>query len=1742
MAISETQKVDYLWKKLGYGLSKTDTNANKRATNESIASPLLLSGENVWSQSDQIPATIPGSSSGVVTVYPTSLPDETTADTSATTNRTWKTGLTDWIPPEFGSTYLVKAYIHTAGDAGNAASAGTQVFGAGSGNDDEWFFDYQSGILHFIGTNLPNGVNFTGKSLYISGARYTGIKGVAVPGVGVTFTSLGVESLNVSPGVSTFAGAIDANGGLDVLGHTELDNVNVSGISTLGTVKISSGIVTATSGVVTYYGDGTNLTLTDSVGLGTDTTGDYVASISGTANQIEVTGGTGEGSTPVISIPINPTLPGTTVTIQNDLQVNRNLNVTGNITVGGTSGTLFTETLKVADADLILGVRTDALGNDVSTDTTASHGGIAVASTEGTPLVTLVNPGAGETLPATYKKIMWFQQGAFAGLGTDAWLINYGVGIGSTQVPNNVVLAAGNVHVTNNDIKKVRDINASGIITASTFVSNVSDGTSPLTVTSTTLVSNLNADKLDGQEGTHYLDYANFSGIATDSDKLDSQQGSYYLDYTNFTNTPTIPTVNDATLTLETSGDGISGSDTFTANQSTDTTFTVTVSSASTDQASTLVYRDASGGFSAGIVTATSFVKASNSSGFLKADGTEDTSTYLTSYTESQTLDDVVGLGSTSSQTITVGTATTGVVIRPDGTLNVSGIVTATSFVKATNSSGFLKADGTEDTSTYLTAESDTLDSVTARGSTTTNDVSVGIITSTKFVKSSGQSTEFLKADGSVDTNTYLTSETQTLDDVVGLGSATSQTITVGTATTGVVIRPDGTLNVSGISTLGTVKISSGIITATSGIVTYYGDGTYLSNIAPAGAIEGLSVIDQNGSTVGTAGSISSLSFEGSSGVTVTATSGAAGIATVVIVESDTLDSVTARGSTTTNDVSVGIITSTKFVKSSGQSTEFLKADGSVDTNTYLTSYTETQTLDDVVGLGSATSQTITVGTATTGVVVRPDGTLNVSGVSTFQNNVNLGDAVNLYLGASQDLQIYHSGENNNSYITESGSGDLRIQADDLSILSSNGNQTKATFTTEGSVDLYYSGSKKFETTGIGISVSSGAGLTATIAGPSNLIIDPMPVGVGTTSGIVRIKGDLYVDGTTTQINSTSIELADFVVGIATTATSDLLADGAGIEIGPDNTFKYYYNGGTNSSLKSSENLNVASGKGYQIDQSEVLNETTLGSGVTNSSLTSVGIITTGTWQGTAIDDNYIGTINNADKVSLNALDIDGGTEITSLTDDDLLIVDDGANGTNRKITASNAKTYFSAGAGGGSSYWVQTDVGIHTLSSVGIGTTNPQSKLEINVGTAVSAFDIQGSAGQLFSVTNNLTSGSIFSVNDVSGIPSIDVDADGTIQLAPFGSTEYVGVGTTNPTQKLDVNGNVAIGGSIYDANGTSGSDGQVLSNVTGFGVSWTDQSGGSQNVFSTIAVSGQNNVVADTTTDTLTLVAGSNMTITTDDATDSITFASSGGGGGGSGTYDTGITTSVYVSINGGIGTAQAGLSTIAANNDIFIGPGIALTFPTTSGKSYVIESIHVTNIYNDDLYFTSRHDFNGGENVPTAQRVVVPYQGSLELLEEPIIANPSDELRFQAFAGVGTTATGINNGLDSFIVYSEKTDTDYIGTGATIAIPAGTELFTSTTNPSVLQSIRLCNYDLNIDVDASVSIYRGGSVGGILTTGVRMGYLVYNLTIPKNSVVEILERPKYLATNDTVVVGVAGTTLTDSLSATLSGKYIT
>jgi hypothetical protein len=76
-------------------------------------------------------------------------------------------------------------------------------------------------------------------------------------------------------------------------------------------------------------------------------------------------------------------------------------------------------------------------------------------------------------------------------------------------------------------------------------------------------------------------------------------------------------------------------------------------------------------------------------------------------------------------------------------------------------------------------------------------------------------------------------------------------------------------------------------------------------------------------------------------------------------------------------------------------------------------------------------------------------------------------DDVGAYFGDSADLQIYHTG--NDSYIKDAGTGDLRIVASLTKIYDADMSHLQASFTDGGSVDLYYSGNKKFETTNTGI-------------------------------------------------------------------------------------------------------------------------------------------------------------------------------------------------------------------------------------------------------------------------------------------------------------------------------------------------------------------------------------------------------------------------------------------------------------------------------------------------------------------------------------------------------------------------------------------------------------------------------------------------------------------------------------------------
>ena len=162
-------------------------------------------------------------------------------------------------------------------------------------------------------------------------------------------------------------------------------------------------------------------------------------------------------------------------------------------------------------------------------------------------------------------------------------------------------------------------------------------------------------------------------------------------------------------------------------------------------------------------------------------------------------------------------------------------------------------------------------------------------------------------------------------------------------------------------------------------------------------------------------------------------------------------------------------------------------------------------------------------------------------------------------------------------------------------------------------------------------------------------------------------------------------------------------------------------------------------------------------------------------------------------------------------------------------VTASTVSTSSSTGAlvvtggvGIGGSVYTATDLNVGnsttgrlyfsqaTLGSAGttvipsmafIGATNSPITLSVLADNSLS-FD--GSSGQLFSINNNLSTGYIFAVNDISGLPLLRANADGTVTMGEFAGN--IGIGLSNPSYKLHVAGDTNLSsGYVYRINGTS-------------------------------------------------------------------------------------------------------------------------------------------------------------------------------------------------------------------------------------------------------------------------------------------------------------------------------------------------
>jgi hypothetical protein len=281
--------------------------------------------------------------------------------------------------------------------------------------------------------------------------------------------------INVT-GLSTFNGIVVGNNGINVAGFSTIYNLhvlqdlNVNGSFDVDTSFTSSG--NAIFSGITSFTDGTNSTNYDN-------------------GAVVIDGGVG---------------------IQKDVYIGGNLDVIGNVSVGGTTVTIRGQDVFIENKDIILGYTTSITPND----NTANHAGVAIASTEGSPLVSFTASGI-NTLPDTYKQMMWFKSGTL-GFSTDAFAFNYGVAVGTTSMANGVRLAVGS-GVT------VSDTAVSASTFYGTLVGNVSGNITSSDQVKTVTASDLNA--------THYLTFVNSNNGSATNESIYTDDGIFYNPGTN---------------------------------------------------------------------------------------------------------------------------------------------------------------------------------------------------------------------------------------------------------------------------------------------------------------------------------------------------------------------------------------------------------------------------------------------------------------------------------------------------------------------------------------------------------------------------------------------------------------------------------------------------------------------------------------------------------------------------------------------------------------------------------------------------------------------------------------------------------------------------------------------------------------------------------------------------------------------------------------------------------------------------------------------------------------------------------------------------------------------------------------------------------------------------------------------------------------------------------------------------------
>ena len=310
---------------------------------------------------------------------------------------------------------------------------------------------------------------------------------------------------------------------------------------------------------------------------------------------------------------------------------------------------------------------------------------------------------------------------------------------------------------------------------------------------------------------------------------------------------------------------------------------------------------------------------------------------------------------------------------------------------------------------------------------------------------------------------------------------------------------------------------------------------------------------------------------------------------------------------------------------------------------------------------------------------------------------------------------------------------------------------------------------------------------------------------------------------------------------------------------------------------------------------------------------------------------------------------------LTTLDNADELVVSDTSATETKKITVANFKTNVVGSA--------------HTVQNNGTGLTQ-RANLNFD-GTHVIATDDSGNNQSDITLSANLQAVSGLTSAANKGIQFTGSGTAGVFDLTAAGKAllddadaaaqrTTLGLGALSTAASVTTS-QIAAGTLVTESETIGSNDNDTTIPTSAAVKAYADSVGGSGNKFQTIAVAGQDNVVADTSTDTLTLAAGSNVTLTTTAGTDTVTIAAAGGGGGSKHTIQnsgTGLTARTNLNFDGThvIATddsgndqsditlsanlqAVSGLTSAADKGIQFTGSGTAGVFDlTAAGKALI------------------------------------------------------------------------------------------------------------------------------------------------------------------------------------------------------------